>query len=283
MKKILKRKPLRLLVICAVICAFITTSAASAQTVNAAARKTSVKLNYTSLVLIKGKAFNLKATVKGTSRKPSWSSSRSSVAAVNRNGRITARNYGTATISARVNGVTARCRVTVVANYKYLYKKFLTSNSRNIKWFYMLNVNKSGVPELITTNSGGGITSYNVYTIRGTRVVKAGSYSARGINSSRPFFYYVSRHKCLYASGWTNMIGGTWGNLYGMSGYKLVHRYHAREAHYPKSVYYTGRTDSSARKVSKASYVKFCNTYFKGYSRYSMKKNTASIRNQAFR
>lgn len=203
MKKIFKTGLLYLFIAVFTVSVFIQATAVPA----AAAQKVSVKLNYSSLILIKGKSFNLKSTVRGTSRKPVWRSSNSSVAAVSRNGRVVARNYGTATISAKVNGRTASCRVSVVTNYKYLYKKFLTSNSRNIKWFYMLNVNKSGVPELVTLNSGGGVANYTVYTVRGSRVVKAGSYSARGVSSARPSLYYVSRYKCLYASGWTNYIG----------------------------------------------------------------------------
>ncbi len=278
MKKILKTGLLYLFIICFGGNVLIQSSALPVS----AASKVSVRLNYSSLILVKGKSFNLKATVRGTSRKPAWKSSNSSVAAVSRNGRVVARNYGTATISATVNGKTARCRINVVTNYKYLYKKFLSSRS-GIKWFYMLNVNKSGVPELITLNSGGGVATYTVYTVRGSRVVKAGSYSAKGINSAKPCFYYVSRYKCLFAAGWTNHIAGSWGNLYGMSGYKLAHRYHAREAHYPRDVYYAGTTDTNCRKVSRSYYTRFCNSHFKGYRSYYMKKNTASVRNLTFR
>ena len=106
MKKILKTGLLYLFIICFGGNVLIQSSALPVS----AASKVSVRLNYSSLILVKGKSFNLKATVRGTSRKPAWKSSNSSVAAVSRNGRVVARNYGTATISATVNGKTARCR-----------------------------------------------------------------------------------------------------------------------------------------------------------------------------
>lgn len=279
MKKILKTALLYLFVACFAGTVFTQASAVPVE----AAQKVTAKMNYSSLILIKGKAFNLKATFKGTTRKPTWKSSNTSVATVNSSGRVVAKNYGTTKITAKVGNVTASCNVNVVVNYKYLYKQFLASNSRNIKWFYMLNINKKGVPELVTTGNAGAVTTYTVYTIKGTKVVKMGTYGAKGISSVKPCLYYVSKYKCLYASGWTNGIGGSWGNLYSTAGYKLAHRYHAREAHYPRTVYYAGTTDTNCRQVSKSYYTRFCNSHFKGYTTYYMKKNTASQRNSAFR
>ena len=197
MKKILKTALLYLFVACFAGTVFTQASAVPVE----AAQKVTAKMNYSSLILIKGKAFNLKATFKGTTRKPTWKSSNTSVATVNSSGRVVAKNYGTTRITAKVGNVTASCNVNVVVNYKYLYKQFLASNSRNIKWFYMLNINKKGVPELVTTGNAGAVTTYTVYTIKGTKVVKMGTYSAKGISSTKPCLYYVSKYKCLYASG----------------------------------------------------------------------------------
>ena len=75
--------------------------------------KPSVKLDKTSLTLTKGKTYTLKTTVTGTNKAVSWSSSNSSVASVDKNGKVTAKTKGTATITAKVDGISASCKVTV--------------------------------------------------------------------------------------------------------------------------------------------------------------------------
>ena len=144
--------------------------------------------------------------------------------------KVTARRTGKATITAKVGKKNYKCNVTVTPDYNQIYYKYLASHHKDIRWYYILNVDKTGAPEMITTSSGGGTTSYNVYTISGSKVVLAGSYGAKGISMSPPTISYVSKYKCLYADGWTNFIGGTWANMYGMSAKKLVLKYHAREA-----------------------------------------------------
>lgn len=57
-------------------------------------------------------------TVKGTSCKAVWSSSAPSIVSVSKNGKITAKRTGKATITATVNGVKYRCTVTVSAKPK---------------------------------------------------------------------------------------------------------------------------------------------------------------------
>ena len=75
--------------------------------------KPSIKLDKTSLTLTKGASYTLKTTVTGTNKSVSWSSSNSSVASVDKNGKVTAKAKGTATITAKVDGVSATCKVTV--------------------------------------------------------------------------------------------------------------------------------------------------------------------------
>ena len=78
---------------------------------------TSVKLNKTSLTIGKGKTATLKATVNPTknvtSKTVTWTTSNKNVVTV-KNGKITAKKVGTATITAKtVNGKIAKCKVTV--------------------------------------------------------------------------------------------------------------------------------------------------------------------------
>lgn len=87
----------------------------------AAVKAKSVSLNRTSVTLYEGNSTTLSATVypaDATNKIVNWSTSRSSVATVDGNGRITARRAGTAVITATStdgSGASASCTVTVQA------------------------------------------------------------------------------------------------------------------------------------------------------------------------
>lgn len=70
-----------------------------------------VKLSATSVTLNVGQSKTIK--VKGTSKKPKWSSSKKSVAKINSAGKITAVGQGTATITAKVGKKSYKCKVLV--------------------------------------------------------------------------------------------------------------------------------------------------------------------------
>ena len=77
---------------------------------------TSVSLNKTALTLDVGKSYTLTKTVLPSNAVTSytWSSSNTSVATVDKNGKVTAKASGTATITVKTsNGKTATCKVTV--------------------------------------------------------------------------------------------------------------------------------------------------------------------------
>lgn len=79
-------------------------------------KPTSVSLNKTSLTLDVGKSYTLTKTVSPSNAVTSytWSSSNTSVATVDGNGKVTAKSSGTATITVKTsNGKTATCKVTV--------------------------------------------------------------------------------------------------------------------------------------------------------------------------
>ncbi|MDD2957095.1 MAG: Ig-like domain-containing protein [Lachnospiraceae bacterium] len=75
----------------------------------------SLKLNQTSIIMVKGKTYTLKATAVNISGKRIWGSSRKSVAAVNSNGKVTAQGKGTATITVKIGKKKASCKVKVIA------------------------------------------------------------------------------------------------------------------------------------------------------------------------
>ena len=101
------------------------------QTFAAAKVKTSIKLNTNKITLEVGETATLVPTVVGKSQKVTWKSGNKKIATVS-NGVITAKKAGKVTITAKANGKTAKCIVTVKnIDYRKLYKKLL-SNS-NIK------------------------------------------------------------------------------------------------------------------------------------------------------
>ncbi len=132
--------------------------------------KPSVKLDKTSLTLTKGKTYTLKTTVTGTNKTVSWSSSNASVASVDKNGKVTAKTKGTATITAKVDGVSASCKVTVNEPAKTTIKldktkvtlgagepctlKATVNPSQKVTW-------TSSNPKLVKVDSNGKLTVTN--------------------------------------------------------------------------------------------------------------------------
>lgn len=112
----------------------------------------------------------LKATVTGTNKAVSWSSSNSSIASVDKNGKVTAKTKGTATITAKANGVSASCKVTVNESAKTTIKldktkvtlgagepctlKATVSPSQKVTW-------TSSNPKLVKVDANGKLTVTN--------------------------------------------------------------------------------------------------------------------------
>ena len=134
---------------------------------------TSIALNKKTLKLTKGKTATLKATIKpsGSSTTVKWTSSKKSVATVDKNGKITAKKKGTAVITATtVNGKKATCKVTVTeipatklklnvkslsaySGYKFTIKTTLTpkKSTDKITW-------KSSNAKVASVSSKGVVT-----------------------------------------------------------------------------------------------------------------------------
>ena len=99
---------------------------------------TSVALNKTTLTLDTGKTSNLRATVypsNASNKKCTWSSSNTSVATVDSNGKVTAKKAGTATITVKTsNGKTANCKVTVNLPTPQITSLANTTGGIKISW-----------------------------------------------------------------------------------------------------------------------------------------------------
>lgn len=74
--------------------------------------KTKVTLNKTSITLENGESAVLTAA-SSTGHKVTWKSAKTSIAAVNENGKVTAKKPGTTTVTAKVDGTSVSCKVTV--------------------------------------------------------------------------------------------------------------------------------------------------------------------------
>ena len=156
--------------------------------------KPSVKLDKTSLALTKGKTYTLKTAVTGTNKAISWSSSNASVASVDKNGKVTAKTKGTATITAKVNGVSASCKVTVNEPVKTIIKldktkvtlgagepctlKATVSPSQKVTW-------TSSNPKLVKVDSNGKLTVtkniFNYFEVEQTVKITAKAGNATAI------------------------------------------------------------------------------------------------------
>lgn len=79
--------------------------------IGSAADAATVRLNKRTLTLAVGKTYRLKVT--GSQETVTFSSSKKSVAAVNRYGKVTAKKAGTAVITAKVGSTKLKCKVTV--------------------------------------------------------------------------------------------------------------------------------------------------------------------------
>ncbi|MCB2288512.1 Ig-like domain-containing protein [Clostridium sp. CS001] len=80
---------------------------------------TGITLNKTSLPLVKGKTYVLKVTIaptNATAETVTWKSSNTKIAAVDKNGKLTAMTKGTSTITGNASDgsdKTSTCKVTV--------------------------------------------------------------------------------------------------------------------------------------------------------------------------
>lgn len=138
-----------------------------------ASAKAKVQLSKTSITLIVGKTKKL--TLKNAKRKVKWSSSKSSVAKVSSNGKVTAKKAGTAKIIAKCSGKKYTCKVKVYKKFKLLKSslKLVVGKTKyldykggygDIKW-------KSSNKKIATVDYNGEIETVKVgsCTISATR------------------------------------------------------------------------------------------------------------------
>ena len=132
--------------------------------------KPTLQLNKSSLILNQKKSAKLTATVKGSSKKVTWSSSNSKVVSVSSSGKVTAKKAGKATISVTLKSssgnITKTCSVTVLKpsiklniaktsvymGKSVALKAVVTGTSQKVTW-------KSSKKSVASVNSRGVVTA----------------------------------------------------------------------------------------------------------------------------
>lgn len=240
----------------------------------------SPKLNYKSYNLAVKEKVTLK--VSGSTKTPVWSSSNSAVASVSK-GVVTGRKIGTATITAKIGSVKLTCKVNVKTDYKKLYKKQMEALSGNpyTKWYYVLDLDRDGMPELITGSRGYGRTGYGIYTVKKGKLVEVNVSCSN--NEPSPTVRYNPAYHAIYIQGTVNQLGAAVYSLYRFSGHTLSQYKTARYISGGGSgAYATGKNIDSLKSVSKSSYNSFVKKYLTDYKTYPMLENTPANRKKSF-
>jgi uncharacterized protein YjdB len=124
-----------------------------------ASSNTTVSLNKTSATIYVDNSITLK--LAGTNKSAVWSTTNSGVATVNSKGKVTAKKAGTATITAKVNGKSYRCKIkvkNVVLSTNKITLKFGKSTTLKLQGGTIKSV-KSSKPSVATINKSGKVTA----------------------------------------------------------------------------------------------------------------------------
>jgi hypothetical protein len=171
-----------------------TTSATQPTTAAPAAK---VALNKTSVSLKAGKTATIKVT--GTTAKATFKSSKTSVAKVTKNGKVTGLKKGTATITVKVAGKTLKCKVKVTTSPKIKIgkKKFSAKKTYTVKKGKTLKVKVTGKAKAIKNkfkvNKKKGLKVSGATTVK-IKAKKKGTYKVTlTVNKSKKFVIKVDR------------------------------------------------------------------------------------------
>ena len=202
---------------------------------------TSVALNKTTLTLDTGKTSNLKATVypsNAANKKCTWSSSNTSVATVDSNGKVTAKKAGTATITVKTsNGKTATCKVTVNLPTPQITSLSNTTGGIKISWnkvdgaygYRLYYKPASGgwkrfkdTTATSFTDSGVSPNRTETYTIR---CIDKNGKTVSGFNSKGWSKKYTPAAPTITRlSNTSKGVSVTWNKIAGVYGYRLYQK-----------------------------------------------------------
>lgn len=227
-----------------------------------ASKQTSIKLNYSDATLyINGSdKIQLKAIVKGNNSKIKWKSSNPKVAAVSAKGKVRAKKAGRVTITAKCNGLTAKCKVIVKKQKKLdekeIYKKFLDNTANYTKKNY-IDINCDGILELIAVRNS---YEYDVYTVSNNMVLKCGTVED---------YLLFNGYKVKYSKKYQGFLGSSGGSgvstkrLYILDkNYHLIEKYLISESHTFFGDYYSVREGQEIINVTVEQYKQYKEQFF---------------------
>ena len=172
-----------------------TQPATSATQPTTAAPAAKVALNKTSVSLKAGKTATIKVT--GTTAKATFKSSKTSVAKVTKNGKVTGLKKGTATVTVKVAGKTLKCKVKVTTSPKIKIgkKKFSAKKTYTVKKGKTLKVKVTGKAKAIKNkfkvNKKKGLKVSGATTVK-IKAKKKGTYKVTlTVNKSKKFVIKV--------------------------------------------------------------------------------------------
>lgn len=220
----------------ACVLVFSSVSVNNSIRVEAAAKVTKIKLSKKNLTINAGSSKKLAVSIsptKAKKRKVTWTSSNKKVATV-KDGKVTGVSAGKATITAKVGGKKASCKVKVTLSKKAkqaikAYQKFM--GQEKIAWddyyilpkdayrFILADVNADGIPEMIldTTSQVTHVAGYqSIYVFYNGEIQKSdlgvdevkGYYPKKGIVVTETVMNGIhTYYRKIYKDGKTRELG----------------------------------------------------------------------------
>lgn len=151
-------------------------------------KKPTIKLNKTKVTMYTTdkNGVKLNATITGVSKKITWNSSNKKIATVNSSGKVTAKKAGKVTITAKANGVIAKCILNIRKKstiYEEYYKLISKKNKYGMYDMYAcMDINNDKIPELFVWDTPYGDigVGYKVYTYKNDKLVYLGAIYGGG-------------------------------------------------------------------------------------------------------
>lgn len=173
------------------------------QTASVETQAAQIKLNKTKATLYVGKTTTLKVT--GTSKDVTWKSSNKKVAVVSSKGKVTAKQEGTATITARVQKKSYKCKITVKKpGFKNYFVQVNRGKSVKLKLLGDKAVKWKSSDEFVAkVDSNGKVTACGMGQVGITAT------SAEGNTYSCYVFIPYEQHTCKYKKATSREICGS--------------------------------------------------------------------------
>ena len=159
--------------------------------------KPRITLNKTTATIYTGEKLQLKAIVKGSNSSVTWKSSNSSVASVSSQGVVKAKKAGKVTVSASVDGVSAKCVITVKKATHPVYSTYFTFKPTSYrKGYSTVTIDEQGLR--IVVNDEAVIEKCAVYLYKsGKYYYRTIAFKGTNVTSARISAYTAYKGKII--------------------------------------------------------------------------------------